>query len=295
MAPAPIVLFCYNRPTHLRRTVEGLQANTLAPQSELYIFSDGPKSEADAERVGQVRAYLKTITGFAAVHVDESPQNRGLGPSVIRGVSQVVERHGRVIVMEDDLLSTPDLLNYLNEALDFYERNPLVFSISSYMYPIALPANYPHDVLLLPRASSLGWATWKDRWAKADWDMRDYPDFIRDPEARRQFTRGGADLLPMLQKQQRGLISSWAVRWSYTHYKQDRYCLFPRHSKVQHIGYDEGTNVTLKHRHHVDLHEGPVRLTADVQPDAEVIRRLQRYARPTMLRQLINRIKFGYR
>ncbi|RAK02845.1 glycosyl transferase family 2 [Larkinella arboricola] len=299
MTLAPIVLFCYNRVDHLRETIQYLAANPLAKDSTLYVFSDGPKTNSatakdDAERVQKVRDYLPTIEGFADVRIKAAETNQGLANSVIRGVTEVIAQHGRVIVMEDDIICTTDFLAFQNAALDFYENHPLVFSISGYLYPFTIPATYSRDVLLLPRASSLGWSTWKDRWELADWSVPDYADFIRNPEARRAFSASGSDLIPMFEKQQKGLISSWAIRWSYTHFKQKRYCLYPIRSKVEHIGYDAGTNFGRFSRHHnTALHEGKIQLTSDVQPEPEMVRNLKRYFRPSLIRQAINRYKYG--
>ncbi|MFC5409422.1 sugar transferase [Larkinella bovis] len=295
MLLAPIVLFCYNRVDHLRETIKHLANNTLAKQSTLYIYADGPKPNADdAGRVQKVRAYLPTITGFADVQIREAPANQGLANSVIRGVSEVIAQHGRVIVMEDDIICTTDFLDFQNEALNVYEHHPLVFSISGYLYPFTIPTHYSSEVLLLPRASSLGWSTWKNRWELADWSVPDYADFIRNPAARRAFSAGGSDLIPMFEKQQKGLISSWAIRWTYTHFKQQRYCLFPIKSKVEHIGYDAGTNFGRFSRYqHAPLHEGHIQLTPDVALDPDVVLNLKRYFQPSLVRQAINRFKYG--
>ncbi|MGA0555720.1 glycosyltransferase family A protein [Larkinella sp. VNQ87] len=295
MTLAPIVLFCYNRVDHLRETIQYLANNPLAQQSVLYIFSDGPKPGLeDVEKVQQVRAYLPTITGFADVRIQEAPKNQGLANSIIGGVSAVIEQHGRVIVMEDDVICTTDFLDFQNKALDFYEHHPLVFSVSGYLYPFTIPASYPDEVLLLPRASSLGWSTWQNRWALADWTVPDFADFIKNREARRAFSVGGSDLIPMFQKQQQGLISSWAIRWSYTHFRQKRYCLYPFKSKVDHIGYDAGTNFGRFSRYqHAPLYEGEIYFTENLQLDPAVIQNLQRHFRPSLLRQLINRYKYG--
>ncbi|MGM9507991.1 sugar transferase [Larkinella sp. GY13] len=299
MPLAPIVLFCYNRVDHLRETINYLAKNPLARESILYIFSDGPKTnpavgKEDAERVQKVRSYLPTIEGFADVRIKEAETNQGLANSVIRGVSEVIAQHGRVIVMEDDIICTTDFLDFQNAALDFYEHHPLVFSISGYLYPFSIPSTYSEDVLLLPRASSLGWSTWKNRWELADWSVADYAHFIQDSKARQAFSASGSDLIPMFAKQQKGLISSWAIRWSYTHFRQKRYCLYPIRSKVEHIGYDAGTNFGRFSRfQNTALHEGEIKLIPNIQVDPEIVQNLKRHFKPSLLRQMINRYKYG--
>jgi hypothetical protein len=293
---APIVLFVYNRPDHTRRTVEALLKNSLAAQSDLWIFADGAKKEQnanrrDVEQVQAVRDYLRKISGFGQITIVEQAQNFGLAQSVIRGVSQVIGQSGKAIVMEDDMVCTTDFLQFMNEALQKYESNPSIFSISGYTYPMAIPAEYTSDVCLLPRGSSWGWGTWADRWEKVDWDVRDYTTFLRDKEAISAFTRGGEDLLYMLQKQQKGMISSWAIRWTYAHYKNHAYCLSPVQPKIHNIGADgSGTHLGRTSRYDATLHETTYRLPDDPQPDERLLHNLRRFFKPSPIRRLINRV-----
>ncbi|MBC7893499.1 MAG: glycosyltransferase [Sphingobacteriaceae bacterium] len=294
MELAPLVLFCYNRPAHLRQTVESLRQNPIAADSRLYVFSDGPKTSADAPAVAEVRSFLETLSGFAQVEVEVSTENRGLAQSVIRGVTRVLKRHGKAIVLEDDLRFSPDFLQFMNAALDTYAPRSDVFSVSGYCYPIALPPDYRPDVLLLPRASSWGWGTWLDRWETVDWEMTYFQKLAEKPAARAPLLRGGADLWPMLQKQHRGLISSWAVRWSYTHAAHGAYCLHPAQSKVQNTGADgSGTHSGNTRRYDVALSEKLTHLDPTIQPDPRLETALQAYFRPSSLRRLINRFKFS--
>ncbi len=123
MVLAPIVLFVYNRLSHTKQTVESLQKNYLADQSELFIFSDGPKNELDRQKVENVRKYLNSINGFKNIVIKESQENKGLANSVISGVSEIISKYGKIIVMEDDLVSAPGFLKFMNEALEFYKDN----------------------------------------------------------------------------------------------------------------------------------------------------------------------------
>lgn len=294
LEPAPLILFAYNRPDHLRRTLDSLRQNPLAAQSRLYAFSDGPKTATDAAAVLEVREILRKTEGFAGVELEESPENQGLAQSVIRGVTRVLERHGRAVVLEDDLEFSTDFLAFMNAALDAYAHRPDVFSVSGYLYPIALPPGYAHDVLLLPRASSWGWATWCDRWERTDWAVGDFSELQKNPAARQPLLRGGADLWPMLQKQQRGLISSWAVRWSLAHARHGAYGVYPRESKVRNTGADgSGTHSGNTRRYEVALSETPLRPEPGIQPDPRLETALQAYFRPSFVRRLINQIKFS--
>ena len=286
---SPIVLFVYNRPWHTRQTVEALLQNPLARQSTLYVFADGARRLKEAPKVEEVRQFVRRLTGFRRVHLSESRTNLGLANSVIRGVSEVVEREGRAIVMEDDLVCSAEFLAFMNDALLAYQTNPLVFSVSGYTYPLSVPPAYSSDVCLLPRASSWGWGTWADRWQRADWQVSDYEAFSKDPVARQLFVAGGEDLWPMLQKQQKGRIDSWAIRWTYAHYRHRAYCLSPVRSKIRTTGADDsGTHLGNTKRYDVTVGEAAYALPADPQPDPALIENLRRFFKPSPVRRLIN-------
>lgn len=288
MELAPVVLFCYNRLSLLQQTVACLQQNPLAADSTLIVFVDGPKStNDDLPKVQAVRDFVKQITGFKHLIIHESITNSGLAKSVIAGVSQVFESYDKAIVMEDDLLCTSDFLLFMNQALTRYSNDPLICSVTGYIYPFPIPNAYTKDVLLIPRGSSWGWGTWKDRWQQTDWEVQDFASFLTSPDQKREFTKAGPDLLPMLIKQRRGLIQSWAVRWTYHHYKTGTYCLHPTKSKITHLGYDgSGTNEhSLKGG---EMHETPVVLPDTLLPDDAVTRNVYHYFSPSLYRRIIN-------
>lgn len=292
---APIVLFCFNRPAHLQQTVESLQMNTLAPESELYIYSDGPKHVEEAEVVSEVRKYISGVTGFKNVTIFESQQNKGLATSVIAGVSHVLSKYPKVIVLEDDMLSTTDFLSFMNQALDVYMERGDVFSVTGYTPPIDIPKGYPHDLYLVPRASSWGWGTWAHKWAKADWQVTDFPVLQNSASLRQEFNKGGDDLWPMLAKQQRGVIDSWAIRWTYSQFQNNAYGLYPVHSKIRNIGTDgSGTNFTFKSGEYgQEMAEGGVQMPADLVPDEKMVRAFGEYYRLPFLLKVKNRVKYG--
>jgi len=294
MALAPVVIFCYNRPDHLRRTVEALAANPLAAQSELIVYSDGPRKTADEPAIEAVRAYLATISGFRSVRIVTAPKNKGLARSVIEGVTEVVNRYGKIIVMEDDLLCTSDFLAYMNNALGIFEENSLVFSVSGYSFGIGAVRSYTKDTALVFRASSLGWGTWKDRWARVDWQVSDFPEFLKSPEWQNRLKEAGEDILPMIIKQQKGLIHSWAVRWTYHHVKYGGYCLIPVRSKIRTTGDDgSGSNpVAVTLRQDLGYGEGSLALNPGIRPDSGITRFIRKNNRPSMYRRIINWFKF---
>lgn len=245
---APICLFTYNRPDETRKTIEALQLNKLAQQSELYVFSDGPKREKDEAKVQETRSILKTISGFKRVEYVEALENKGLANSIIDGVSRVLEKYGKVIVLEDDLITSSNFLDFMNQALDYYYQQKRIFSISGYSMNLKSLKNYNRDFYLGYRASSWGWATWVDRWDTIDWKVKDYNKFKWNLLQQIRFMRGGSDMPAMLKKQMTGKIDSWAIRWCYHQFKNDQFTVFPSISKVNNIGFNVEATHTFKSR-----------------------------------------------
>ena len=221
---APIIVFCYNRPWHVEQTLDALSRNDLAAQSVLYIYCDGPKADASDEmrkKIAEVRQVVRKRQWCKEVHVIEAEKNKGLASSIINGVTEVINRHGKVFVLEDDLVSSPHMLKFVNQALDYYQDYAGVFSISVNRPPLSkmqIPADYPYDVFVSLRSYSTGWGTWKDRWEKVDWSMDDFDRCKQNQDMLRALCRLGDDFPPMIQLQEDGKIDSWAVRFSFAHF-----------------------------------------------------------------------------
>ena len=291
---APIVLFVYNRPAHTQATVEALLLNKGAGESELFIYSDGAKSESGRAEVEKVRQYIRSIEGFKSIHIVEKEFNQGLSASVIAGVTEVLQQYEQVIVLEDDLITSTDFLEYMNQALSFYKDDLSIYSISGYTFPSPLLKEIKEDVFLYPRPASWGWASWRNRWSKADWAMSDFNQFSEDIPAIRSFLKGGEDLFIMLLKQQKGLIQSWAIRWTYTHFKDHAYSLYPTQSKVRSIGTDSsGTNLPATKKYDTLVYEGKLHFIPQLKPDDSLIFRLKDFYTPSFQRRIINGFKFG--
>lgn len=239
---APICLFTYNRLEETKKTLAALQQNNLAKESELFVFSDGWKNKVGKGKVIAVRKLLKDIRGFKKVTVFESETNKGLANSIINGVTQIIEQYEKVIVLEDDLVTSSNFLDFMNQALNFYEDNDKIFSISGFSMDLKSLKNYDKDFYLGYRASSWGWATWKYRWDKIDWEVEDYNNFKNSYKQKQLFKRGGNDLPRMLNNQIKGRIDSWAIRWCYQQFKNKQFTVFPKKSKVKSIGF--GTDAT---------------------------------------------------
>lgn len=242
---APVILFVYNRPQLTTKTIQALRQNILAQHSDLIIFSDGWKGSEDKEAVLETRKILAGIDGFKTTRIINANHNRGLASSVISGVTKTLDKYGKVIVVEDDIITSPMFLSYMNEALDRYSNEPEVFSITGFNYPksrFKIPQEYTADSFFGYRCHSWTWATWSNRWNLVDWEVSDYDLFCCDLEAQERFRRGGDDLTKMLDKQLQGQLDSWAIRFCYAHFKNDAYCLYPRNSLVRNLGF--GNNAT---------------------------------------------------
>ncbi len=240
---APVVLFVYNRPEHTKKTIEALKRNIGAKQTELYIFCDQAKDESVRQRVDLTRQYVHTITGFKEIHIVERDENWGLARSIISGTTEVVNTHGRIIVLEDDLITSPFFLQYMNTALEKYQDAKQVFSVTGYSHfpngNEALPQSY-----FLKVFSSWSWATWADRWALFDENALGWEKTKTDPELAKQFDYEGCFYnCQMLKAQMEDhTINSWAIRAYWTQFKYDMVTLFPNQRLVENEGFD-GTGV----------------------------------------------------
>ena len=277
MMPAPVVVFVYNRADHARITLNCLRENVLADKSDLYIYCDNAKNEKAQEGVDAVRTMVDDFvknSGFLSVTVIKAEQNKGLAASIIGGVGEVLDRYGRIIVVEDDLTTSKDFLTYMNNALDFYENNEKIWSISGYTFPLKSLRSYPHDIYMSPRGCSWGWATWKNRFDKVDWEVSDFEEFIRDSARIKHFNEGGPDMTDMLSRQVHGKINSWAIRWCYQESKENMFTVYPKESRVRNIGCDNsGTNCVDSNLYDTTLISGSSSCTFEnLMPEAKIMR-----------------------
>jgi len=290
----PILLFTYNRVDHLNATIDSLLKNNLAAESDLIIFSDGPKDNTEKNNVARVREQLTKVSGFKSIKIIEREINFGLADSIITGIEETFKEYEKVIVLEDDLVFSNNFLQFMNDALNFYSDHKNIFSISGYSHPLEIPSSYKDDVFILPRASSWGWATWKDRWEKADWAVKDFPEFRKDKILQKAFNRGGEDLTPMLKAQMFGYIDSWAIRWVYAHFKNTAYSIYPVKSKVNHIGDDFSGTHTHKNIFfsELDNSQSVTKFISNPMPDNNILMSLNNLVKPSLIRKTINYFKY---
>jgi hypothetical protein len=275
MNQAPVILFVYNRPWHTRQTVEALQKNRLAGDSDLFVFSDAPGKPDAFNAVQEVRDYIKSIHGFKTVSIIERKENLGLAASIIDGVTRLCDEYDRVIVIEDDLATSPHFLEYMNMALDFYAGEDRVMQIAGYMFPIRL--EFDEDAFFLPFISSWGWATWKRAWRHFDPQAQAYERLHGDSALRKQFDLDGHySYFKMLRAQQEGRVDSWAIRWYLSVFMRKGLALHPKRTLVRNLGFDgSGVNCAVSGFDQDELETGfrvvslPSRV--DVSPSAENI------------------------
>ncbi len=244
---APIVLFVYNRPWHTQQTIEALQKNELADQSELFIYSDGEKTPNDS-KVAEVREYIKTISGFKKITIIESPINKGLADSVIDGVTSIINRFGKIIVLEDDLITSPYFLKFLNDGLVIYENESNIYSINGYMFNIKTDRI---DNIISPLAcSSWGWGTWINKWKRFQKTPKFVNEIYNSIYLNKWFNFADYDFSVMLKNP-----NSWAVKWYYSLKIINGLGVFPTKSLVQNIGFDDsGINCSNNNEIYQGIH-----------------------------------------
>ena len=238
---APILLFVYNRPEHTRRAIQSLQQNLLAHDSELHIYSDAPKKPEDETTVNEVREYIDHITGFNQVNIVMRDRNQGLANNIIDGVTTLVNRYGKVIVLEDDLVTAPYFLTFMNDALETYKDEPKVGHIQAcdFTRDPSLP-----DTFLIKWTGSWGWATWQRAWQHFNPDGTALLEELQRRNLTYRFDFNGTYAYTrMLRRQTEGKNNSWAIRWNASLFLNDILSLNAGKSLVRNEGFDgSGTN-----------------------------------------------------
>jgi hypothetical protein len=256
---APVVIFAYRRPIHTQKIVNALSMNPEAQDTDLIVFIDGPKTSLERPAIEEVLAIFSSLTGFASVKIQSSPINLGLARSVIQGVTSALDQHDRIIVIEDDILVSPNFLAYMNSALDLYENEAKVASIHGYVYPI--DRNLP-TTFFIRGADCWGWATWRRAWQKFNPDGRALLQQLKDSDQTDDFDfDGSAHYTDMLRGQISGKNESWAVRWYASAFLENMLTLYPGTSLVRNIGLDgSGTHSGTSNILHVKSAGGAVKV-----------------------------------
>ncbi len=288
---APIALFVYNRLSHTIRTVEALKANILAAESELFIFADGAKNEEGRAKVAEVREYIKTISGFKKVTVEEKENNVGLANSIISGVTKIVNQCEKVIAIEDDLVTSKYFLQYMNDGLNFYENEEKVISIHSYIYPVK--RNLP-ETFFIKGADCWGWATWKRGWNLFNPDGKFLFEQLKAKNLTKKFDFDGRyPYTKMLEDQIAGKNNSWAIRWYASAFLADKLTLYPGKSLVVNIGFDgSGTHCGSSEDSRINAYDQKITIKQIPVIQSELARNaIKHYFKPQDFISKIQRLK----
>jgi hypothetical protein len=259
---APIVLFVYNRPWHTRHTIEALQQNELAEDSELFIYSDAAKTHKDAASVKEVRDYIHVVTGFKRIQIIERDKNWGLADSIIDGVTRIVNEYGKIIVLEDDLVTSPYFLKFMNDALNVYENEERVMHVSGWNYPLQQEG---YDETLFIRGTSCwGWATWADSWARFEKNTQKlFGTFSANDRYRLDYD-GVADMWRQVELNHVKKINTWAIFWYTSVFKRNGLGLHPAKTLVCNIGHDgSGEHCGVSKMYEYDLSNEQVQIFSD--------------------------------
>jgi len=241
---APVVVFAYNRPQHTQQLLDSLAENSEASDTLLYVYCDGPKTDAttqDLLAISETREICRSEVRFRQLTIIERTQNLGLASSIISGVTEVVERHGTVVVLEDDLVLSKHFLKFMNEALQLYAVDDRVLSVGACNFFRNRWAR--STTCFLPLPDCLGWATWRNRWRLFEPDGHKLLQKLEDEGLQYSFNlHGYLDFISMLKKQCDGKISSWAIRWQTIAYLKNMLTLYPVIALSQHRGSNNSTH-----------------------------------------------------
>ncbi len=282
---APIALFVYNSPQLTQRVIKSLLSCERASASDLYIFSDAAKTFEDQRNVADVRSICRNISGFANVYIEERAENLGFSGNLISGVSYVLSKHSKVIVMEDNLEVSPFFLKYMNSALNFYE-NYGILSISGYTPPVDMPRGFESSTFIMYRTCRWGWGTWREQWQKIDWSVPTFDAFIRNSAKRKELNNSGNDLCYNLLRWKIGETDDWSIRFTYAGFLLNEPTVFPRKSLVRYIG-SNANNVDGACSMPLAANVGLSDFSSGIAPNVEIADEFRRlYALPFLTRVL---------
>ena len=241
MNNTPILFLAFNRPEHTRQTIDALR---VQQPPLVFVFQDGPRAgnASDKENCALVRSVIeKGIDWPCELHTVFSETNRGCRDAIIYAITEVLKQHESVIVVEDDIITSPAFYSYMCMALEYYKDRKTVFSISGHSHSpstFVVPEDYDYDVFASPRLFNWGWGTWRDRWEQTDWSFSYYEEFMKHPYEKKAFCRGGDDLLPMLVDERQGKSSAWDIQFAFAHFANHAVSIVPCVSYTYNIGMD---------------------------------------------------------
>lgn len=270
---APIILFVYNRPSHTKEVIKGLLSNPEAKDSMLFVFADGPKQNASKENIERIKAtrdYIHTISGFKDIIIDESQSNRGLANATIRGCTMVINKYGKMIVLEDDDVPSPFFLSYINRCLDKYYENDYVWCVSGYTDTTLLPPKQDGDDLFyVNRPSSWGFGTWKRCWDKVIWDIPTLKGLFSFQSIISKYNKwAGLDASGIMLGLFEGCNSSWSVRYNFAAFLNRAVTILPNKTLITNTGLDgSGTHCGIQDVHQLQTMDRDVIIPDNIKFD----------------------------
>lgn len=283
MRYAPVVVFGYKRADMIENLFQSLERNKNVEKMDLFIFLDIPEKKAprDIPLSEEVIAYVntyKTISKFKNVEIRIAKQHKGLADSVISGVTEIINKYGKVIVLEDDLEVSHDFLDYMQRGLDFYENDKKIWAVAAHSPDLKSLKSYSHDVFLTMWVESLGWGTWKNRWNCTDWGASTFSGFQKDYMGRFLFNLWCKEAYKRLEKQMlEKNYDSWAVRWAYQQFRCRKYSVFPKESRVIHCGNDNRSTHGIYYSTQALKQNYRKCMFEKVQPDCRILLEYRKY------------------
>lgn len=294
--PAPIALFVYNRPDHTLKTIEALSKNKGASESLIYVFCDGPKSDAsldEIKKIEETRELFDHLKGFKKVEIIKQPKNKGLADSIVDGVTEILRIHASIIVLEDDIVTSPAFLEYMNWALDEYQREERVMHVSGYWFPVSQFSKLP-ELFFLNLATCWGWGTWTDSWQKFSRSKSETIDLLDKSKMEKFNLDGYGDFETQLKKNFDGTIKTWAIFWYLAIFLNNGLSLHPNFSFTNNIGHDmSGENSYLTDKYNWDNlnTRSRVNLSAPLELNSQAIGLLKEFYRKLYQPSLFERIQ----
>lgn len=280
MTYAPLLVSVYNRKKHLENCINHLKKNAYANETILYIVSDNYYKEDDREIVEEIRKYIKGITGFKEIRCIFNKQNLGSHQSIRQAFELVLNEHGSVIFLEDDIEVSSYFLKYMNDGLKLFENDTNIFSICSYSpNKLKIPKDYNEDTYIWPRNSPWGFATWKNRWDKLDLELKDYEEFSKDKKRVKEFSKIAPTSLHVLRADRAKKVQALDVRISFNMYIQNLYSIYPTRSLVRNMGFDgSGEHCSVNNVYtQADIYQNEIVFNSKVQPNVKIYKELSKW------------------
>ncbi|MCZ0404974.1 hypothetical protein OZG83_22660 [Escherichia coli] len=286
----------YAKPEHTRKTIDALARNPEAIHTDLFIYSDAARSGKDDLDVQKVRSIVSNVTGFKSVSLCFRDENIGLANNIMDGVSKICEKYGRVIVVEDDIVTSPGFLAFMNSALERYADDRRVWHITGWNYPFPDSYQSDSDAYLWRLMNCWGWATWNDRWINFKKNPEELINTFSKEDILSFNLDGAFNLWSQVEDNYNKKINTWAIFWYATIFRNNGLCLNPVRSLAKNIGFDgTGENCNTDDIYNTTLSSGfEGRWPAIVSEDKSALQEVKMFYisnTPTLTQRIINKLK----